>query len=138
MVVVGGGDVAYDAGRTAFRCGAEHVTLACIEDERTAPASSEEVEEGKEEQVHVEYSLMPVAITGSDGVATGVRFQRCTLGEPNERGWRPPVPVEGAYVETRGRHGHLRRGPGDRGRLRSPAPTAWSSLTARSRSTPTP
>ena len=99
VVVVGGGDVAYDAGRTAFRCGADEVTLACIEDERTAPASSEEVEEGKEEQVRVEYSLMPVAILGTDGTATGVRFQRCTLGEPNERGWRPPVPVEGDFVE---------------------------------------
>ena len=99
VVVVGGGDVAYDAGRTAFRCGADEVTLACIEDERTAPASSEEIEEGKEEQVHVEYSLVPVEILGKDGVATGVKFQRCTLGEPNERGWRPPVPVEGEFVE---------------------------------------
>ena len=99
VVVVGGGDVAYDAGRTAFRCGADEVTLACIEDERTAPASSEEIEEGKEEQVHVEYSLVPVEILGAGGVATGVKFQRCTLGEPNERGWRPPVPVEGEFVE---------------------------------------
>jgi heterodisulfide reductase subunit A len=99
VVVVGGGDVAYDAGRTAFRCGADEVTLACIEDERTLPASSAEVEEGKEEQVRVEYSLMPVEILGTDGTATGVRFQRCTLGEPNERGWRPPVPVDGEFVE---------------------------------------
>src|SRR5665811_122789 len=76
-------------------------TLACIEDERTAPASSEEIEEGKEEQVQVEYSLVPVEILGS-GVASGVKFQRCTLGEPNERGWRPPVPVEGEYVELSG------------------------------------
>ena len=42
---------------------------------------------------------MPVEILGKDGVATGVKFQRCTLGEPNERGWRPPVPVEGEFVE---------------------------------------
>src|SRR5665811_376206 len=76
-------------------------TLACIEDERTAPASSEEIEEGKEEQVQVEYSLVPVEILGG-GVASGVKFQRCTLGEPNERGWRPPVPVEGEYVELSG------------------------------------
>ena len=99
VVVIGGGDVAYDAGRTAFRCGAEQVTLTCIEDERTAPASPEEIEEGKEEQVHVEYALMPVEILGSAGRATGVKLQRCTLGEPNERGWRPPIPVEGKFVE---------------------------------------
>jgi heterodisulfide reductase subunit A len=99
VVVIGGGDVAYDAGRTAFRCGAESVTLACIEDERTIPASPEEIEEGEEEQVTVEFSLMPVEILAKDGTATGVKFQRCTLGEPNERGWRPPIPVEGEFVE---------------------------------------
>jgi heterodisulfide reductase subunit A len=102
VVVIGGGDVAYDAGRTAFRCGAESVTLACIEDERTAPASAEEIEEGKQEQVVVEYSLLPVEILGGSGTATGVKFQRCTLGEPNERGWRPPVPVDGEFVEIEG------------------------------------
>ena len=64
VVVIGGGDVAYDAGRSSFRHGAEQVTLACIEDERTAPATPEEKEEGAEEQVHVEYSLMPVEILG--------------------------------------------------------------------------
>jgi heterodisulfide reductase subunit A len=64
VVVVGGGDGGYDAGRTAFRCGADEVTLACIEDERTAPASSEEIEEGKEERVRVQYSLVPVEILG--------------------------------------------------------------------------
>jgi len=99
VVVIGGGDVAYDAGRTAFRCGAQEVSLACIEDERTAPASPEEIEEGQQEQVHVQYALMPAEVLGKNGKATGVRFQRCTLGEPNERGWRPPVPVEGEFVE---------------------------------------
>ncbi len=99
VVVIGGGDVAFDAGRTALRCGAESVHLACIEDERTLPASHEELEEGREEQVEVEYALMPVEILGAQGEATGVRFQRCALGEPNERGWRPPLPVEGEFVE---------------------------------------
>ncbi len=98
VVVIGGGDVAYDAGRSSFRHGAEQVTLACIEDERTAPATPEEKEEGAEEQVHVEYSLMPVEILGDGTTATGVKFQRCSLGEPNERGWRPPVAIEGDYV----------------------------------------
>jgi heterodisulfide reductase subunit A len=98
VVVIGGGDVAFDAGRTAFRCDASTVTLACIEDERTLPVSPEELEEGREEQVHIEYSLMPVEVLGSEGRVSGVKLQRCTLGEPNERGWRPPIPVEGEYV----------------------------------------
>jgi heterodisulfide reductase subunit A2 len=99
VVVIGGGDVAYDAGRTAFRCGAEQVSLACIEDERTAPATPEEKEEGAEEQVHVEFSLVPVEILGDGTKATGVKLQRCSLGEPNERGWRPPVAIAGEFVE---------------------------------------
>jgi heterodisulfide reductase subunit A len=99
VVVIGGGDVAYDAGRTAFRCGADEVTVACIEDERTIPASSEEIEEGKEERVDVHFSLMPVEVLGKGGTATGVKFQRCALGAPNERGWRPPVAIDGEFVE---------------------------------------
>jgi heterodisulfide reductase subunit A len=59
----------------------------------------EEIEEGREEQVRVEYSLMPVEILGDGKTATGVKMQRCKLGEPNERGWRPPIAIEGEFVE---------------------------------------
>ena len=45
MVVIGGGDVAFAAGRTALRLGAEKVTLTCIEDDETMPASADEIEE---------------------------------------------------------------------------------------------
>ncbi|MGD0274074.1 MAG: FAD-dependent oxidoreductase [Gaiellaceae bacterium] len=98
VVVIGGGDVAYDAGRSALRLGAENVTLACIEDGATIPAGSEEIHEGAEEEVELLTSLMPVEILGS-GTVSGIKFQRCALGEPNERGWRPPVPVEGEFAE---------------------------------------
>jgi heterodisulfide reductase subunit A len=98
VVVIGGGDVAYDAGRSALRLGAQTVTLACIEDESCVPASAEERHEGAEEGIELVTSLMPVEILGKDSV-TGIKFQRCTLGEANERGWRPPAPVEGDFVE---------------------------------------
>ncbi|MGZ4397077.1 MAG: FAD-dependent oxidoreductase [Gaiellaceae bacterium] len=98
VVVIGGGDVAFDAGRTALRLGAERVTLACIEDERALPARPDEVAEGLEEGIELAPSLMPLELLGDQHVAA-VRFGRCTLGEPDSRGWRPPIRVEGEPVE---------------------------------------
>jgi heterodisulfide reductase subunit A len=98
VVVIGGGDVAYDAGRSALRLGAESVTLACIEDEASVPARPEEIQEGAEEGIELLTSLMPMGVLGARSVS-GIKLQRCTLGEANERGWRPPVPVEGELVE---------------------------------------
>ena len=117
VVVVGGGDVAYDAGRTAFRCGADEVTLACIEDERTAPASSEEIEEGKEEQVHVEYSLVPVEILGTDGDGHRREVPALHARRAQRARLAPAGPRRGRVRRARGRHGDLRRRPGDRRRL---------------------
>ena len=80
VVVIGGGDVAVDAARTALRLGAERVTIACIEDRDTLPAQPAEIAEALAEGIELTPSLMPVAILGEDAV-TGVRFQPCTLGE---------------------------------------------------------
>jgi heterodisulfide reductase subunit A-like polyferredoxin len=95
VVVIGGGDVAYDAGRTALRLGADEVTLVCIEDETSVPASDEEREEGADEGITLICSRMPTAIrVGADGRACGVGFTDCALGEVDARGWRPPIPIE--------------------------------------------
>ncbi|HEX5950031.1 MAG TPA: FAD-dependent oxidoreductase, partial [Actinomycetota bacterium] len=100
VVVVGGGDVAYDAGRTALRLGADEVTLVCIEDETCVPASDEEREEGADEGIALICSRMPTAIRmDGDGHACGVTFTACTLGEPDARGWRAPIPVDGTPIE---------------------------------------
>jgi heterodisulfide reductase subunit A len=98
VVVIGGGDVAVDAARTALRLGAERVTVTCIEDGHTLPAQPAEIAEALAEGIELMPSLMPVAILGEDAV-TGVRLQPCTVGEPNARGWRPPLPVAGDPVE---------------------------------------
>ncbi|HQJ98729.1 MAG TPA: FAD-dependent oxidoreductase, partial [Thermoleophilia bacterium] len=96
VVVIGGGDVAFDAGRTALRLGAEQVVINCIEDDATVPASDEELDEGLAEGVVFNCSCMPDAVKlDASGRACGVTFSSCALGEPNERGWRPPVRVEG-------------------------------------------
>ncbi|HET9723182.1 MAG TPA: FAD-dependent oxidoreductase, partial [Actinomycetota bacterium] len=100
VVVIGGGDVAYDAGRTALRLGADDVTLVCIEDEASVPASDEERREGADEGIALVCSRMPTEIrTDADGRACAVVFTDCTLGEVDGRGWRPPVPVEGTPTE---------------------------------------
>ena len=98
VVVVGGGDVAVDAARTALRLGATRVTMACIEDRATLPAQPGELAEAIAEGVELAPSLMPVALLG-DGALSSVRFQPCTLAEPDARGWRPPQPSEGEPVE---------------------------------------
>ncbi len=100
VVVIGGGDVAFDAGRTALRLGAEKVAINCIEDEASLPASADELREGLDERVILNCSRMPSAITTDDtGHVRGVEFVACELGEPNERGWRPPVAVAGTEHE---------------------------------------
>ncbi|MEE4275334.1 MAG: FAD-dependent oxidoreductase [Thermoleophilia bacterium] len=96
VVVIGGGDVAFDAGRTALRLGAEQVVINCIEDDATVPASDEEVEEGLAESILFNCSCMPDAIKVDEkGRACGVTFSSCALGEPDARGWRPPVRLDG-------------------------------------------
>ena len=100
VVVIGGGDVAFDAGRTALRLGADKVTINCIEDDLSVPASDDELAEGLDEQIAFNCSCMPSAIkTGPDGRASSVEFLACSLGEPNERGWRPPVAITGSEHE---------------------------------------
>ena len=100
VVVIGGGDVAFDAGRTALRLGAEKVTINCIEDDQSVPASDDELTEGLDESISFNCSCMPSQIvTDADGRASKVEFLACSLGDPDERGWRPPVAIAGSEHE---------------------------------------
>ena len=71
VVVIGGGDVAVDAARSALRLGAERVTIACIEDRATLPAQPDEIAAALAEGIELAPSLMPVAILGGDDVDRG-------------------------------------------------------------------
>jgi heterodisulfide reductase subunit A-like polyferredoxin len=100
VVVIGGGDVAFDAGRTALRLGAEKVTINCIEDDQSVPASDDELSEGLDEQISFNCSCMPSRIlTDAKGRASKVEFLACSLGDPDARGWRPPVAIDGSEHE---------------------------------------
>jgi len=100
VVVIGGGDVAFDAGRTALRLGAEKVTINCIEDDQSVPASDDELSEGLDEGIAFNCSCMPSRVlTDASGRANKVEFLACSLGQPDARGWRPPVAITGSEHE---------------------------------------
>ncbi len=98
-VIVGGGNVAMDAARTALRLGAEsHIVYRRSEAE--LPARAEEVHHAKEEGVIFDILTNPVEIlTDENGWGRGVRCIRMELGEPDASGRRRPVPVEGSEFE---------------------------------------
>ncbi|MDZ4178508.1 MAG: NADPH-dependent glutamate synthase [Coriobacteriia bacterium] len=99
VAVVGGGNVAMDAARTALRLGAEDVFLAYRRTEDEMPARREEVHHAREEGVRFEMLCSPAEITGRDGFVTGLVASRMELGEPDASGRRAPVCVLGADFE---------------------------------------
>ena len=99
VVVVGGGNVAMDAARTALRLGAE-VTVVYRRTEKELPARKEEIHHAIEEGVRFEMLTNPVSIKGSDnGKVQSVRCIRMDLGEPDESGRRSPIPIPGSEFE---------------------------------------
>ena len=95
VAVVGGGNVAMDAARTALRLGAEvHIVYRRSEEE--LPARVEEVHHAKEEGVQFDLLTNPVEILEEDGWVKGIKCVRMELGEPDASGRRRPVAVEGS------------------------------------------
>lgn len=95
-IVVGGGNVAMDAARTALRLGAD-TTIVYRRTEAELPARREEVHHAKEEGVRFELLANPIEILGDErGWVSGVKCIRMELGEPDASGRRSPVPVEGS------------------------------------------
>ena len=76
-VVVGGGNVAIDVARTAHRCGADSVTMFCLEPREKMPASEEEIAEAAEEGVSLNCGWGPKEILTENGRVTGIVFKRC-------------------------------------------------------------
>lgn len=91
VAVVGGGNVAMDAARTAKRLGASEVHIIYRRGEAELPARLEEVHHAKEEGVLFDLLTNPVEIIGTDGHVTGLSCVRMTLGEPDASGRRSPI-----------------------------------------------
>lgn len=97
VAVLGGGNVAMDAARTALRLGAEDVYIVYRRSKKELPARIEEVHHAEEEGVQFYFLTLPVEILGNeDGWVCGMRCQRMELGEPDESGRRRPIPIPGS------------------------------------------
>ncbi|HEY9034696.1 MAG TPA: FAD-dependent oxidoreductase [Pseudomonadales bacterium] len=96
VVVLGGGDTAMDCNRTAIRQGAQSVTCAYRRDEANMPGSAREVLNAREEGVQFLFNRQPVEIIGDRKGVIGVKMVETRLGEPDERGRRRPVVIEGS------------------------------------------
>ena len=109
VAVVGGGNVAMDAARTALRLGAEKVYIVYRRSLDELPARREEVEHAEEEGVEFMLLSNPTEILGynnpddrrdpKNGFVTGIRCIKMELGEPDERGRRRPVEIPGSEFE---------------------------------------
>jgi glutamate synthase (NADPH/NADH) small chain len=97
VAVVGGGDTAMDAVRTAKRLGAEAATIVYRRSMAEMPARAEEVRHAQEEGIEFRVLTAPLRLVGDGrGWVAGLECQQMTLGEPDASGRRRPVPVAGA------------------------------------------
>ena len=97
VAVVGAGNVAMDAARCAKRLGAEHVYVVYRRGMEEVPARTEEVHHAQEEEVEFKLLTNPVRVIGDEkGYVTGIECIKMELGEPDEKGRRRPMPVEGS------------------------------------------
>ena len=98
VAVIGGGNVAMDAARTALRLGAKvHIVYRRSEEE--LPARVEEVHHAKEEGIIFDLLTNPVEIITEDGWVKGMKCVKMELGEPDASGRRRPVEIEGSEFE---------------------------------------
>ncbi len=109
VAVVGGGNVAMDAARTALRLGAENVYIVYRRSMEELPARREEVEHAEEEGIEFRLLCNPTEILGynnpedprdpKNGFVTGIKCVKMELGEPDAKGRRRPVVIPGSEFE---------------------------------------
>ena len=96
VVVVGAGNVAMDAARTALRMGAESVTVVYRRGREEMPARKEEIRHAEQEGVKFAFLTNPVRFDGENGWVKDATCIRMELGAPDASGRRSPVPIEGS------------------------------------------
>jgi glutamate synthase (NADPH) small chain len=97
VAVVGGGNVAMDAARTALRMGAEKVYVVYRRSKKEMPARIEEIHHAEEEGIEFHLLTNPLRFLGNDEAwVTEIECQRMELGEPDSSGRRRPVPIKGS------------------------------------------
>lgn len=98
VAVIGGGNTAMDACRSAVRLGAKKVYIIYRRTEDEMPADKLEIQEAREEGVDFKFLCNPVEIVGQAGDVKAVKLQLMRLGEPDKSGRRKPVAIDGAYA----------------------------------------
>ena len=96
IAVIGGGNVALDAARSALRMGAKNVEIYYRRSRKEMPAIPEEVDEAIREGIKVHLLSSPIKIVGRGGRTVGMECIRMQLGEPDRDGRRRPLPIEGS------------------------------------------
>jgi formate dehydrogenase major subunit len=96
VAIIGGGNTAMDACRTAVRLGAQKVYNIYRRTRKEMPAEQLEIDEAEEEGVEFKNLANPIEIIGKDGAVTALRLQIMRLGEPDASGRRSPVAIPGA------------------------------------------
>lgn len=96
VLVIGGGDVAVDAARTAYRLGAEDIHIVYRRSRKEMPASKREIEQAEEEGVEMHFLKAPKRIISKDGRVVALECIRTILTEPDANGRRKPEPIEGS------------------------------------------
>jgi len=105
VVVVGGGNTAIDAARTALRLGAKSVTVVYRRTREEMPAQPEEIVEALEEGVKFEFLVAPVEVIRNGGkAAVSIKLQRMRLVDFDDGGRRRPVPIEDGFIEIPAAH----------------------------------
>jgi len=100
VAVIGGGNVAIDVARSALRLGSKRVDLYYRRSKKEMPAIPEEVEEAIREGVKIHLLVAPVQIIGKAGKVSGMECIRMQLAEPDEKGRRKPIPIEGSQFKV--------------------------------------
>ncbi len=98
VAVVGGGNTAIDAARTAWRLGAE-VAILYRRTRPEMPANKEDIEAALEEGIKIDFLTLPIEVLSKNGKLVGVKCKRMALADFDKSGRRRPVPVEGTEYE---------------------------------------
>jgi formate dehydrogenase major subunit len=96
VAVIGGGNTAIDAARTALRLGTSDVTIVYRRSRDEMPASNEEIEQAEQEGVKFHFLAAPVKISARNGKADTMECIKMALGEPDSSGRRRPEPIAGS------------------------------------------
>jgi len=96
VAVIGGGNTAIDAARTALRKGAGEVTIMYRRSREEMPANDEEIEQAEAEGIRLHFLAAPVKIIAQNGKVSSIECVKMVLGEPDSSGRRRPEPVDGS------------------------------------------